>query len=503
MLNKFLARYFQVGKGLSIHARTLFSISLVLTLFLSLAGAALDSYFVKSVENNLREQLQNHIYALLAAAKEDPQGKMRLPEILPDPKLNRPDSGLLAYVSGEKGLYHWSSGSYLGSAVAKTTLFTATQQLPPGQYHYQSDVQHFAHMSLVIIWEDLQGIEISYSLQVAMERADAEERIKGFRVVIWQWFLAAIVLLLLVQGWVLNWGLRPLRLASQELQAIESGKQEKLIGQYPIELSSLTENINSLLQHSNASLQRYRNSLGDLAHSLKTPLAIMQSSNDSVDSLPASDSLLPPVSQQQKQTTAEQLQRIDELISYQLQKASIMGNGPITIVTEVKPVIEKIIRALNKVYADKQVNCHFHQLDKVLFRGDQSDLMELAGNLLDNAYKYCRQEVEVSIMLSKAAGQEEENQEEKGQKGEGANRQFIFSIVDDGSGIAEDQQEDLLQRGRRADQSHLSEAVIGHGIGLSIVTEIVSLYQGKLLLNPDGRQSHLKGLWVKVYLPVV
>jgi len=401
---------------------------------------------------------------------------MRLPEVLPDPKLNRPDSGLLAHVQGEKGQYSWFSASYIGSKAGKSSLFSSQLELPPGQYHYQSEVQNFAHMSFVIIWEDLQGKEILYTLYVAIDRADSEARIDGFRVVIWQWFAGAIVLLLVVQGGVLSWGLRPLRIASQELQAIESGKQEKLLGPYPIELASLTENINSLLEHSNVSLQRYRNSLGDLAHSLKTPLAILQNSYNGQ----------PP--QQLRQTTTEQLTRIDELISYQLQKASIMGDGPVTIATEVKPVIEKIIRALNKVYADKQVNCQFIQHDEILFRGDQSDLMELAGNLLDNAYKYCRQQVEVSLSIDRQAG---------------ASNQFIFSIVDDGEGIPHEQQKKLLQRGRRADQVELSGQVMGHGIGLSIVTEIVNLYKGKLVLNPDDRPNHLRGLWVKVYLPTV
>jgi len=481
MLAKFTTWYSQAGQGLSIHARTLLSISLVLIVLLSIAGIVFDNYFVRHAENNLREQLQNQLYAILAAANEDESGRMRLPEILPDPRLNRPDSGLVAIVSGEKNQYQWQSGSFIGTQKELLPIFQNNNPTQPGQYDYTAErkslasehqnSKSYAHIKFAIIWEDLVGNENIYTLQVAQLRQSTEQQIQGFRTVLWQWFAGLILLLLIVQGWVLNWGLKPLRQASKELQAIENGQQEQLSGQYPKELHKLTGNINSLLLHSSATLQRYRNSLGDLAHSLKTPLAIMQSAYDSQQP------------QQLQQATAEQLQRIDELIAYQLQKAAIMGGGPVTIATPVRSVFEKILSALNKVYANKQVVCDFNMPNEVFFRGDQSDLMELAGNLLDNAYKYCQKQVRVTIEL------------------ESDKQLFILSIIDDGPGIPAEQEELLLQRGKRADE--ISHKVSGHGIGLSIVTEIVHLYQGSLSINPKPSQSVLNGLCLQVSLPAI
>jgi len=476
MLAKFISWYSQAGKGLSIHARTLLSVSIALVLFLLLAGAVLDNYFRHQAENNLRDQLQNQIYALLAAANEDQDGRMRLPEFLSNPMLNRPDSGLIAWVGGEKGKYQWHSPSYLGSAPAlKENILQHAKgaaDVQTGQFHYTAEFANNAHLSLTIIWEDINGKELSYTLQMVRDRVEIDNQIHGFRAILWQWFMGLIVILLLVQGWALNWGLRPLRQAGEELQSIEKGDKQQLAGQYPIELRHLTKNINSLLQHSASSLQRYRNSLGDLAHSLKTPLAVLQSAYDS-----QKPQLL-------RDATDEQLQRINELIAYQLQKAAIMGEGPVTVATSVQPVIEKIISALNKVYADKQVQCTVKIEPDVVFRGDQGDLMEVAGNLLDNAYKYCQQQVFVEV---KSYDQQF----------------FSFIINDDGPDIPRQHYEYLLQRGKRADEHQRPAGVDGHGIGLSIVTEMVHLYHGQILMNPDTDHKRLQGLYIQLLLPAI
>ena len=161
------------------------------------------------------------------------------------------------------------------------------------------------------------------------------------------------------------------------------------------------------------------------------------------------------------QTTDQQLPRINELISYQLQRASFMGKRSLSQSVSLKPVIEKVLRGLDKVYRDKNIQTSLEIDEQTLFAGDESDLMELIGNLLDNAYKYGQNRVNVTA---------------RQQSG-----QLIIQIEDDGKGIAEQQKQQLMQRGVRAD-----EKTPGQGLGLDIVNEIIKLYDASLTITQSG-----------------
>ena len=287
-----------------------------------------------------------------------------------------------------------------------------------------------------------------------------EAEIDSFRSTLWRWLGGMALVLLLAQGAILRWGLQPLRRVTADLQRIEQGHAERLEGDYPGELTGLTSSLNSLIEHTKAVQSRYRNSLGDLAHSLKTPLAILQSSQAGSDATDASHALL-----------SEQVERMDEIISHQLQRAAVSGRSTLTAPVVIDRIVERLVRTLNKVYQEKQVAVELELDPDATFTGDEADLTEILGNLLENAYKYCRGAVRIGVQQDPRPGG------------------IVISIEDDGPGIPPDQVDTLLQRGRRMDES-----IPGQGIGMSMASEIIALYGGQLTFD----NSPLGGTRVRI-----
>jgi two-component system sensor histidine kinase PhoQ len=261
-----------------------------------------------------------------------------------------------------------------------------------------------------------------------------------------------VVFLLVTQMLVLRWGLRPLRKVSVELATIESGQQENVKGDYPSELKLLTDSINSLINHEHKQQKRYRNGLADLAHSLKTPLAVLQGAINSDE-----DETL------RRKTIHEQIDRIDNIIQYQLRRAATAGSSPGMGLVMLHPLAIRIVNTVQKAYRNKQPDVTIAIDDSIGLRIDEGDLMELLGNLIDNAFKWCRNRIELSAYHR--------------------DNQVIIQVKDDGPGIDPQQIARILERGVRADQS-----TPGHGIGLAIVRDIMQVYEGELSIenNPPG-----------------
>jgi two-component system sensor histidine kinase PhoQ len=430
----------------SLHSRLLLVASLVLAGFLGATGLALDKAFRVSAKAAMKDRLQSHIYALLAAADEDENGRMTPPRELPEPRFSKPDSGLYAVITSHDGEPLWHSTSLTGHNI------DMTEQQPPGKRHFsrlvRSDMQLYA-LAFGAAWEDYAGTEALYTFTVAEDTTVFQSEIDSFRSTLWRWLGGMALVLLLAQGVILRWGLRPLRTVTADLQQIEKGRADRLDGHYPRELTGLTSSLNSLIEHSKAVQIRYRNSLDDLAHSLKTPLAILQSSAlDSSADPDASHTLV-----------REQVERMDEIINHQLQRAAVSGRTTLAKPVPVGKVVERLVRSLDKVYREKQVTVNLELDPSATFTGDEADLTEILGNLLENAYKYCRRKVRVQVRTD--------------QHGDGV----AISIEDDGPGIAAEQVGTVLQRGKRMDES-----VPGQGLGLSMAYEIITVYGGQLAI---------------------
>ena len=431
----------------SLQGRLLLAATLVLAGFIGATGLALDKAFQVSARASMQERLQSYIYALLAAADEDDTGRMVPPPELPEPRFSKPDSGLYAMIAADDGQPLWHSHSLAGRNVD-----IALRQ-SPGQREFQllsqAGMELYA-ISFGVAWEDYAKGETLYTFAVAEDTAAFEAQIDSFRASLWSWLGAMAVVLLLAQGLILRWGLRPLRSVESDLQRIEQGRAEHLDGDYPKELTGLTSSLNSLIEHGKLVQTRYRNSLDDLAHSLKTPLAIMQSCCEQE----------PGQTSQGRSSVREQVQRMDEIIEHQLQRAAVSGRAALARSVPLQPVLERLIRTLDKVYRDKQVQVALDLDSGATFYGDAADLTEVLGNLLDNAYKYCAGRVRVGARCTT-----------EGSPGQG----LEITIEDDGPGIDPAMIDTVLQRGKRMD-----ETVPGHGIGLSMAREIIAVYAGEL-----------------------
>lgn len=446
-------------KAGSLQTRLVGAGTLVLAAFLGLTGLALDRAFRDSVETATVEKLKGQVYGLLGAADVDDLGRLRLPESLPDPRLSEPDSGLYAQVQGELGNYSWLSPSMVGRKPGLVT------QPPPGEWQFQKTdaPDEMFNLSFGVLWEDNDGIEHAYTLMVSQSTDSLHSQVESFRFTMFLWLSGSALILLLAQVVVLRWGLNPLRQVASDLKHIEAGDADALEGEYPQELLGLTQNINSMIDHGRASQERYRNSLGDLAHSLKTPLAVLQGAMES-----RNDNSL-------REAVREQLPRMDEIVRYQLQRASASGRSDVTRAQQVAPVVSKIINTLQKVYRDKDVICTQEIDDQARFYGDQGDLMEFLGNLLENAFKYCRGSVAVQVEVGTAET--------------GVRSPLYIMIGDDGAGIPESEWKRVLGRGERQDQKQQ-----GQGIGLSVADDIIRLYGGELEIG----HSRLGGTEIKI-----
>ena len=435
----------------SLNTRLLLAVTLSLIVSLGIAGWVLDRAFHDTALDLVYDRLQAQVYMLLGAADLDDGARLQLPDALPDPRLSTPASGLYAQILGSEGDPVWTSRSLLNLQVPPDAISSF------GQFVFgdsrASDGTPLFSMSYAVMWEISNTESRAYTVQVAEGKQDFNEQLGNFRRRLTSWFVVVVVALVLLQLLILRWGLRPIREVAQQVQRIETGRQLQIEGEYPVELSALTVNLNALIRSSTASLARYRNALGDLAHSLKTPLAVLRSSIESSAGKPPDAPRL-----------LEQLEQLDDTIEYQLQKAAAAGRMALSQPLPVRPELERLLASLRKVYEERGITIALEVPKAATFYGDKGDLYEVAGNLLDNACKWARSSVVARI-----------------EQAEDASLRPPLNIIvsDDGPGIPPERLEDVLRRGARADQQ-----VAGHGIGLAIVRELVEdAYNGKLCID--------------------
>ncbi len=416
----------------------------VLVVFMVLTAIALERAVVKRALQAEEDGLQLLIYSLLAAVDRDAEGLslMVSPDRLFEPDLVTRNSGLYALVYDHKWTEIWRSESI-------TVEFPGLESIALGEWEFDS-LEHLAtpyfRLGFALQWPDLNNKLQRYHVVVWRNAVDYFEQLNRFRQTLWAWLIITTLLLLLVMYLVTRWSLRPLQKIGLEVKAIEDHQQTGFQQEYPAEIAPLTENLNILLKREQYQRQRYRNAMDDLAHSLKTPLAVLTGLGDQARFEP-----------QQIDTLREQTERMNQIVSYQLQKASSVADVSISKPVDLVLIIEKLLSALEKVYREKAIQVECNLPATMTLRMDEGDCMEVVGNLLDNAFKYGRQRLIISGRL------------------ESETRSIELLIEDDGDGLEQREIEQILNRGTRLD-----EATEGQGIGLAVVADIVGSYNIEL-----------------------
>ena len=432
--------------------------TLVLIGILTLAGWILDRSFRASTLAGVEEQLRLVIYSLMGVAHADAFG-IRVDE-LPEPRLSQPESGLYAAVWELGAGREWRSPSALTTNVEKGQVKAAL-----GEFRFSETdlggVPRFL-LSYLVIWDDADESQLIF--QVAADQAPALAIIGSFRRNL-AWGLALVTLLVIgAQILAIRWGLTPLRVMAEEVRALEEGRREGLSDNYPKELTGLRRNLARFIAHEHRRRTRYRHALEDLAHSLKTPLAVIR--NALGGSGPANGE-----PHGERGLIAEQLDRMEGVVTHQLSRATVAGPVVVGRPVDVSRLAERLIRALKTAYSDRGLAVEVRLPPALSVRGDERDLMDIFGNLLENAFKYTRSKVRIS-----------------GRSGTMA----VMRIEDDGPGVDAAIRDDVLNRGARGDQVQP-----GQGIGLSVVSELIQLYGGAFSIGA----SPLGGARIEVRLP--
>ncbi|MES2672717.1 MAG: ATP-binding protein [Pseudomonadota bacterium] len=454
----------------SITARLFLASLLLLPAFLGITGFFLDRIFQTSLIEAEKARLRGHIYLLFSAAelpekplKKSDKNKLQMPASLIDTEFERINSGLYAYIYDNKKQLIWHSNSaalQTPPTYDKVSRTFKTDQMAETTIVLNGDNSFIAHYD--VIWEDAKKREHPFRFVVVHNSEDFLDQKTAYRQQLWQWLGAVGILLLLAQTAILRWGLRPLKKLARALNAMQSGNTNNLQGKHPNELQDIVNNLNQVLAREQALRQRYRNSLSDLAHSLKTPLAVMQAKLGQASK-----------DEELQQLVTEQVTRMNQVVTYQLQRAVSSQQQGSHQHTAIEPVVQRLFSALNKVYADKHIGVDCTLIANSIFAGDEQDLMELLGNIIENAFKYCKSRVQLNSRIE--------------------GKQLFIVISDDGPGIPPEQQERILERGHRLDTSQP-----GQGIGLAVAADIIRSYAGELKIQ----QSSFGGAKFQIQLPL-
>ncbi|TPL82223.1 histidine kinase [Mesorhizobium sp. B2-3-14] len=247
-------------------------------------------------------------------------------------------------------------------------------------------------------------------------------------------------------------GLQPLRRVRNALAMVREGTAQRLDGRFPAEIEPLANETNALIENNKRIVERSRTQVGNLAHSLKTPLAVLLNEGRALGGAKG-------------QLIAEQAASMQKQIDHYLQRARVAAQRDSVVYrTPVAPLVQRMVRVLQKLNPRTSLSLSLPATE-IVFAGEREDLEELLGNLLENAVKWARSAVAISVVP--LAGKDESL--------------FEISIEDDGPGIPEDRAREALKRGRRLD-----ETKPGTGLGLAIVADLVNEYGGVLALERSG-----------------
>jgi len=405
--------------------------------------------FEAGLQRYLEAGLRNDSESLLVALVRGPQG-LQLDERHLSPAYQRPFSG--HYFRIDFADSHWRSRSLWDQDLPLLDhpgLHSNLQLGPDGQ-------------QLLILRSDYRRLGQSISISVAQDYTPVRESFQRMRQIGLAAGLTALLVILLLQRLTVRRALKPLERAREQIAQLQQGQRSQLDDQVPVELEPLVAQINHLLAHTEDSLKRSRNALGNLGHALKTPLAVLLSvaSSEKLDAHP-----------ELRKVLIEQLEQVQQRLNRELNRARLSGDALPGALFDCDAELPGLLAMLNMIHGEHLALSYVAPAGLQL-PWDREDLLELLGNLLDNACKWADAEVRLSV-IERTDG-------------------FALSVEDDGPGIPEQQRAEVFSRGTRLD-----EQTDGHGLGLGIVRDIVETWGGLLVLG----ESEWGGLKVVIELP--
>lgn len=454
----------------SLRYRLLAATVATLLLALALAGIFLAGLFRDHVTRQFESSLTQQLNQLTAQLEFDAQGQPLIDtQALSDPRWQTPYSGLYWQIDrmGEQG--QTRSGVLRSRSLWDTQLSMQADALPSGALHVHLGSGPKAAPVLMVERTlrsaDSPGAE--WRLTVAGDMVQTMAATERFTRLLALALLALGAVLALAAWAQVAVGLAPLRALQDALGAVREGREPRLQGRFPIEVQPLIDDFNGVLDRNAEVVQRARSHAGNLAHALKTPLAVLGQAAEQALRADAKAEEWPKLVQEQ---VALSRRHIDWHLARSRMAATQRLPGQRT---PLEPVVSGLLRVMQRVHAERQLSLQAASMPETwAFGGEAQDLQEMLGNLLDNACQWARSTVRISASRQ--------------------DKHLTLVIEDDGPGIAPAQREAAVARGERLDEN-----TPGSGLGLAIVADLARLYEGQIFLDA----SPLGGLRVSLRLP--
>lgn len=433
---------------------------------LIITGVVLSSLYRNAVERAFDRRLDVYLRTLVADVASPEEGTDKFPQSIGEPLFELPLSGWYWQVTrldAAKPEVHSSRSLW------DRNLPRLPENEAPASAGYLKGYlsgPEDARLRLVQRTVDL-GDDGRYLISVAGEATDIDEDMKSFDRTIGAIFAGLTLALIMTTALQVRLGLAPLKRISESLAAIRSGRAERLEGEFPSEIAPLARETNALIDANHEIVERARTHAGNLAHALKTPLSVIVNEAAARANDPLAEKVL------------EQADLMRDQMVRQLERARLAAR-PIVLGTliDVPPVVTALARTMEKLHRDREIAIAVDVPTRARFRGEQQDLEEMLGNLVDNACKWARSRVAVEVVAEDASA-------------DGKAKVRVI-VDDDGPGLSPAERERVARRGQRFDESKP-----GSGLGLSIVVELASLYKGVLTLET----SPIGGLRAELALP--
>jgi signal transduction histidine kinase len=414
-----------------------------------IGGVALSYAFKSAAEEVFDSRLTSLVAILIGLVDATPTGELHLARNIGDPEFERVYSGWYWVVKANGATRLRSRSLWDLDLPSPQLAVSATPRVWTTKDSLGHEIRVAAQSVLI------PGVDQPLTFMVTGDARLLQAEARRFN-----WVLRAalaalgigLILAILIQ---VTFGLKPLQRLANQAEAVRSGASDELARTGTPEIDALVNEVNSLIRHNRQVVERSRAAAADLAHALKTPLAILQSEDV-----------------QHSSVDREQLASMERIIARHLARAATIGPGRHAQVA-IAPILEDLTRGLSRVYADKNVQVAAHLSDMLSYAADREDLEEILGNLMENAFKWARSSIRISA--------------------DRRDQQMRIVIEDDGPGMDNEDAVHAAERGTRFD-----ERTPGTGLGLSIVTDIASIYGGSLQLS----RSELGGLRVELMLPL-